>query len=244
MMEVLNDILGYEDRKIYQDDKCFSFSLDSVMLANFVDIRLSDSNIVDLGTGNGVIPLILSMRTNKKIIGVEIQEKLSNLAKKSVLYNKLDDQIEIINLDMKDYVKPELISKFDIVTCNPPYFKIQEKSLVNKDMEKLIARHEIAITLNDIFSISKKLLKDGGKLAIVHRADRLIEILNEFEQNNIVPKRLQFVYESVDKDAIIVLIEGIKHGKSGLRVESPFILHNNDGTNTEQYSKFLSEVRK
>lgn len=242
-MEVLNDILGYKNMKIYQDDKCFSFSLDSAMLANFVDIRLTDNKIIDLGTGNGIIPLILSMRTNKKIIGIEIQKKLSDLAKKSVSYNKLDDQIEIINMDMKHYVNPDLISKFDIITCNPPYFKYHEGSLMNKDKEKLIARHEVMITLSDIFSISKKLLKDGGKLAIVHRADRLIEILNEFEQNNIVPKRLQFVYESVDKNAIIVLIEGIKNGKSGLKVESPFILHNVDGTNTEQYMRFLSEVR-
>lgn len=244
MMEVLNDILGYKNRKIYQDDKCFSFSLDSVMLANFVDVRLADSKIIDLGTGNGVIPLVLSMRTNKKIIGIEIQKKLSDLARKSICYNKLDDQIEIINIDMKDYVKPDVISKFDIITCNPPYFKYHEGNLMNKDIEKLIARHEVAITLSDILSISKKLLKDGGKLAIVHRADRLLEILNEFEQNNIVPKRLQFVYETVDKDAIIVLIEGVKHGRHGLKVESPFVLHNNDGTNTEQYSKFLSEVKK
>lgn len=224
MMEVLNDILGYTDLKIYQNSDFFSFSLDSVMLANFVDIRTRDKKILDLGTGNGVIPLILSKRTKSDIIGLEIQEKLSDLAKKSIKYNKLDDRITIFNIDMKDFVTNELLNTFDLITCNPPYFKYSANNTVNDSLFKLIARHEVEITLSDIFSIAKKLLKDGGKFAIVHRPERLLEILGEFKKNNIEPKRIRFVYENVNKDAIIVLIEGIKNGHGGLKIENPFVL--------------------
>ena len=117
-MKSLNDILGYKNRKIYQDDECFSFSLDSVILANFVTLNKKINNILDLGTGNGVIPLILSLRTKKNIIGIEIQEKLSLLAQESVDYNELDDQINIINCDMKKFVFNKTINSFDVITCN------------------------------------------------------------------------------------------------------------------------------
>ena len=127
-MEVLNDILGYKNRKIYQDTDCFSFSLDSIMLANFVTIRLKDKKIVDLGCGNGVIPLIMSLRTNKNIIGVEIQNKLADMATRSVQYNNLSEQINIINCNMKDYISNDTFETFDLVTCNPPYFKVNEKN--------------------------------------------------------------------------------------------------------------------
>ena len=127
-MEVINDILGYKDRKIFQDDECFSFSLDSVMLANFATVRLRDKKIVDLGCGNGVIPLILSLRTDKEIVGVEIQEQLFDMAVRSVEYNNLSDQIKVINSDMKDFVNDDNFEKFDLITCNPPYFKVNEKN--------------------------------------------------------------------------------------------------------------------
>lgn len=132
-MEVLNDILGYPNRKIYQNTDFFSFSLDSVMLSNFVTIRLRDKKILDLGTGNGVIPLILSLRTDKPIVGVEIQKSLANLAEKSIRYNSLETQISIITSDMKDYVTSDTIEEYDVITCNPPYFKVNDKNfLMNK----------------------------------------------------------------------------------------------------------------
>lgn len=154
-MERLDDILGYKNRKIYQDDDCFSFSLDSIMLANFATIRMRDKNILDLGCGNGVIPLILSLRTDKKIVGVELQKKLANLAIKSVEYNDLESQIEILNINMKDYVNTETMEKYDLITCNPPYFKVNEENYFNLSLEKVIARHEVEVTLDDVFCISK-----------------------------------------------------------------------------------------
>ena len=173
-MLVKNDILGYKNREIFQDDECFSFSLDSVMLANFATIRLRDKNILDLGTGNGVIHLILSLRTNKHIDGVEIQEYLADMAKKSVELNKLTNQINIYNVDMKNFVTSDTIENYDLIVCNPPYFKINEKNFLNLSIHKQIARHELEITLSDIFCISKKLLTNNGNLVVVHRTTRLL----------------------------------------------------------------------
>ena len=242
-MEVLNDILGYKNRKIFQDTDCFSFSLDSIMLANFATIRLKDKKIVDLGCGNGVIPLIMSLRCNKKIIGVELQSKLADMAKRSVDYNGLNDVIEIINTNMKDYVSDETFESFDLITCNPPYFKVNDKNFFNDNIEKVIARHEVEITLSELMVIVKKLLKNNGNFAIVHRTDRLMEILSEFRKNNIEPKRVRFVHEKSNKESTLVLIEGQKNGKVGLKVENPFILYNEDGSETEEYKKLLVEVK-
>ena len=242
-MEVLNDILGYKNRKIFQDTDCFSFSLDSIMLANFATIRLKDKKIVDLGCGNGVIPLIMSLRCDKKIIGVELQNKLADMAKRSVDYNGLNDVIEIINTNMKDYVSDETFESFDLITCNPPYFKVNDKNFFNDNIEKVIARHEVEITLSELMVIVKKLLKNNGNFAIVHRTDRLMEILSEFRKNNIEPKRVRFVHEKSNKESTLVLIEGQKNGKVGLKVENPFILYNEDGSETEEYKKLLVEVK-
>lgn len=241
-MEVLNDILGYKNRKIYQDTSYMSFSLDSVMLANFVNINLRDKNILDLGTGNGVIPLILSLKTTSKIVGVELQDKLAKLAIKSVNYNKLDKQIEIINKNMKDYARDSESDIFDVITCNPPYFKVQEKSPLSTGKEKLIARHEVEITLEEIVVIARKLLKNGGRLAIVNRCDRLLEILDLFRTNNIEPKRIKFIYDT-KKEATLFFIEGSKNGKVGLKVEEPLLVKNTDGSFTTTYRELLKEVK-
>lgn len=242
-MEVLNDILGYNNRKIYQDDSCFSFSLDSVMLANFATIRLRDKKIVDLGCGNGVIPLIMSLRTDKKIVGVEIQEKLADMANRSVRYNGLDEDIKIINADMKDFADKN-IECFDLVTCNPPYFKVNSKNYFNESYEKMIARHELEINLEDLCIVARKLLKNNGNFAIVHRPERLMEILLQFRKNHIEPKRIQFVYENISKGSTLVLVEGQKGGNEGLKIENPIIMYNEDGSMTDLYAKMQVEVRK
>ena len=159
-MERLDDILGYKGLKIYQNSNFFSFSLDSVILANYSDIRLRDKKIVDFCTGNGVVPLILSHRTNSNIIGVEVQDKLCELANKSIEYNNLTDRIDIICSDVKDYSLKH-INEFDLVLCNPPYFKVEDNSTFNDSYEKKIARHEVLINLEEICECAKKVLKDN-----------------------------------------------------------------------------------
>lgn len=243
-MEVLNDILGYKNRKIYQDNDCFSFSLDSVMLANFATIRLRDKMIADLGCGNGVVPLIMSLRTDKNIIGVEIQKKMADMARRSVEYNDLSDRINIINMNMKDFADSDYFESFDLITCNPPYFKVNDKNYFNDSYEKMIARHEVEINLEELLVVARKLLKNNGNFAIVHRPERLMEILFEFKKNHIEPKRIQFVYEKISKGSTLVLIEGQKNGSEGLKIENPIVMYSEDGSMTDGYARLQVEVRK
>ena len=241
-MERLDDVLGY-DLKIYQNSSYFSFSLDSIILANYANIRLRDKNIVDFCTGNGVIPLIVSKRTKNNIVGVEIQEKLAELATKSVEYNKLTDRITIVNEDVNEFSSRHL-NEFDLVLCNPPYFKVEDKSSFNESYEKMIARHEITFNLEDLCKCCKKVLKDNGNLYIVHRSDRLIDIIETLRKHNLEPKGIRFVYENVSKESTLVLVEAQKCGSVGLKVDSPIILYNLDGTETLEYSLLQKEVRK
>lgn len=239
-MERLDDILGYKNLKIYQNSNFFSFSLDSVILANYSNIRLKDKKIVDFCTGNGVVPLILSKRTTSNIIGVEVQEKLVELARKSVKYNKLESRIDIVCSDVKDFAN-EHLNEFDLVLCNPPYFKVEDNSKFNDSYEKMIARHEVLINLDEICDYGKKVLKDNGKLCIVHRSDRLMDVLEAFRKNKIEPKRIKFVYDNIEKESTLVLVEGQKCGKVGLIVDRPLVLYELDGTITEEYKR-LQEV--
>jgi tRNA1(Val) A37 N6-methylase TrmN6 len=240
-MERLDDILGYKGLKIYQNSNFFSFSLDSVILANYSDVRLRDKKIVDFCTGNGVVPMILSRRTNSNIIGVEVQEKLCDLANKSIEYNKLSDRIDIICSDVKDFSR-EHINEFDLVLCNPPYFKVEDNSTFNDSYEKKIARHEVLINLDEICECAKKVLKDNGKFCIVHRSDRLMDVLEAFKSNKIEPKRIKFVYDNIEKESTLILVEGQKCGKVGLKVDKPLVLYNLDGSITEEYKRLQEEV--
>lgn len=235
-MEVLNDILGYKNLKIYQDTDFFSFSLDSIILANYSTLRLRDKNIVDFCTGNGVVPIILSHRTKSNILGVEIQKKLCDLTDKSIKINKLEDRIKIINSDIKIFSR-EHLNEFDLVLCNPPYFKNYDMSTKNLSYEKMVARHEVLLNLNDLVACAKKVLKDNGTFSLVHRTDRLMEILECFKKNNIEPKRIKFIYNNINSSSTLVLIEGQKVGKVGMIVDKPLIMYNLDGSMTEEYKK-------
>lgn len=239
-MEVINDLLGYQDLKIYQNTDMFQFSLDSVMLANFVTINKKINNILDIGTGNAVIPIILSKKTNAKITGVEIQKQSYELACKSLKINNLEKRIEVINDDIKNYYKNIETETFDVITCNPPFFKLEEQSNLNDSDYKKIARHEIALNLEDIIQISKKLLKNKGRLAMVHRPERLIEIITIMKNNNIEPKKICFLYPKQNKEANILLIEGIKNGKPGIKILPPIISHNEDGSYSDKIKIFFS----
>lgn len=239
-MEVINDLLGYQDLKIYQNTDMFQFSLDSVMLANFVTINKKINNILDIGTGNAVIPIILSKKTNAKITGVEIQKQSYELACKSLKLNNLEKRIEVINDDIKNYYKNIETETFDVITCNPPFFKLEEQSNLNDNVYKKIARHEIALNLEDIIQISKKLLKNKGRLAMVHRPERLIEIITIMKNNNIEPKKICFLYPKQNKEANILLIEGIKNGKPGIKILPPIISHNEDGSYSDKIKIFFS----
>ena len=238
-MKVTNYLLGYENLKIIQDNEMFNFSLDSVLLPNFITLNESTKKILDIGTGNAPIPLILSQKTKANIIGLEIQKEVSEMAKESIKINNLENQITIINDDIRKYYKNALPEYFDIITCNPPYFEIKETSRLNKNDYKSLARHEITLNLEDILKISRKLLKNGGTLGLVHRPERLIDILTVMRKYNIEPKKIRLIYPGKNKEANILLIEGKKNGKKGLKILPPLYSHNKDGSYTEEIQKYF-----
>lgn len=225
---------------IMQDTDMFNFSLDSVLLPNFVTINKSVQNILDIGCGNGPIPLILSTKTDAHITGVEIQKEVYSLAQESVKINNLENRIDIINADINELYKELEIESFDVITCNPPYFKISENSNKNESEYKTIARHEVKLNLEDIMKISRKLLKNNGVLGIVHRPERLIDIIELMRKYNIEPKKIRLVYPKKDKDANILLIEGTKNGKPGIKIQPPLYSHEEDGSYTLEVQKFFS----
>lgn len=241
-IEIVNDLLGYEGLKIIQRPDIFNFSLDSTILASFVTIKTSDKNIVDLGCGNGYIPIFMTLRTKATIYGIEIQEEIADLAKRSVELNHLGQQITILNENMKNIHKLLGTSKADIVTCNPPYFKYNETSNINESIYQTIARHEVCITLDDVVKVANILLKDGGTFAMVHRASRMTEIIQTFTKYHFEIKRIRFVYPKVNSDsALAILIEAKKKGKSGsIKIEQPLYVENESGTYTDEILKIFN----
>lgn len=224
---------------IIQDTDMFNFSLDSVLLPNFITLNKKISNILDIGCGNAPIPLILSTKTSAHIVGVEIQKEVYLLASKSVEVNNLNQQIEIINADINELYKELETESFDIITCNPPFFKVNETSNLNESPYKKIARHEIKLNLEQIMKISRKLLKNNGIIGLVHRPERLIEIIEVMKRYNIEPKRIQLVYPKKNKEANILLIEGVKNGNPGLKIMPPLYSHDEDGNYTDEIQKFF-----
>ena len=223
MASVLNDLFDYDGLKIYQYNDKFKFSLDSILLAEFVQIKPSIESIVDFCTGNAPVPLILSTKTKAKLYGFEVQEEIYKLAKCSVMENYLENQISIYNANLKEALEYILPESIDVVTCNPPYFKYEKSSLVNEDKGKAIARHEIMMSFEDIVVMAKYILKNKGSLYLVHRCDRLEEIINCLSKYKFEVKRLQFIYTGDNKDAIMVLIKATKNGKVGSLKISPAI---------------------
>ncbi len=238
MKNVVNDLVGYDNLKIIQNSDYFNFSLESVLLPRFCQVK-KNMKILDLCTGNAPIPLILSTMTDSKIIGVEIQKEIFDLAIDTVKLNNLEEKISILNMDAKDIVNEFSTDSFDLITCNPPYFKYVKSSNLNQNMVKSIARHEIKIKISDIIIIARKLLKNNGSLVLVHRVDRLAEIINLLTLNNLSVKRLRFIYPKMNEEANLVLIDARKNGNVGLKVLKPLVCHNEDGSYTDEVLKMF-----
>ncbi|MDF0727850.1 tRNA1(Val) (adenine(37)-N6)-methyltransferase [Cytobacillus sp. S13-E01] len=236
--ERLDYLLG-ENLRIIQSPSVFAFSLDTVLLAKFVYVPIQKGNLLDLCTGNGVIPLLLSQRTNGMVTGVEIQERIYNMAKRSIEYNQLDHRLGIIHGDIKDMPQELGHGKYDIVTCNPPYFPTPNQEEMNKNEHLAIARHEIYCTLEDVIRVSSQLVKQGGKVAFVHRPGRLLDIVTLMRKYRIEPKRLQFVYPKLGKESNTLLIEGIKGGRPDLKILPPLIVYNEDNDYTKELQTIL-----
>lgn len=232
--ERLDYLFAKGGMQIIQSPSVFSFSLDAVLLAHFAYIPIHQGAILDLCTGNGVIPLMLSQRTKATITGVEIQERLADMASRSVAHSDLSRQINVIHGDLKNMQAILGHSRFDAITCNPPYFNTPQKNEQNKNTHLTIARHEILCNLEDVVKACKLHVKPGGKVSIVHRPERLVDIMTLFRFYKLEPKRLQLIYPKEGKEANMLLIEGVRDGKVGLKLLPPLYIYKEDNTYTKE----------
>lgn len=237
-MERIDD-LNYEGLKIIQNTEGFCFGIDSVLLTEFaLDIK-KESKIVDLGTGTGILGILLSKKVNpSKIYGVEIQKEVAEMAKRSVELNSLENIIEIINEDIN---KINLKNNyFDVVVTNPPYKK-SGTGIKNKEIKQQISRYEMTASLDDWLRVSSKLLRDNGSFYIVYRTDRLTELIENMRKYKLEVKRMRFVYSNKEKQSNLVLIKAVKGAGTFLKVEKPLIIYNLDGSYTDEIIKIYKE---
>ena len=232
------DYLLAENMRIIQSPSVFSFSLDAVLLARFSYLPVHRGKVVDLCSGNGIIPLLLSARTKVEITGIEIQDRLLDMAERSIAYNHLEEQVSMKLGDVKEIDKLLHHSHYDVVTCNPPYFETPPGNKKNDNEHYAIARHEILCSLEDTIKAASYLLKQGGKASFVHRPSRLMDILSLMRKHRLEPKRLRFVYPKPGKEANTILVEGIKDGKPDLKVLPPLYVYNEKS----EYSMEVHEI--
>lgn len=228
------DDLELKGLKIIQNKEGFCFGIDSVLLSDFVKNIKNNSLVLDLGTGTGIIPILLCGKTNlKKVIGVEVQEKIAEMAKRSIKLNNLENRFEVINENILNLNKIYKKQTFDVVVTNPPYKK-KNSGIINENHEKLISRHEIEANLEDFIKVSKDLLKDKGEFYMVHRPERLVDILSIMRKEKLEPKVLRMVYSNKNKEPKLVLIKGIKNAKPFLKVEKNLYIYDENGNYTDE----------
>ncbi len=218
---------------IIQDPARFCFGMDAVLLSGFAKVK-SGEHAIDLGTGTGIIPILLEAKTKgEHFVGLEIQPKSADMARRSVVINGLEDKIDIVEGDIKTASEQFGAASFDVVTSNPPYMTAQH-GLINEAEAKTIARHEVLCSLEDVIRESARLLKPGGRFYMVHRPFRLAEIIALMVQYRIEPKRMQLVHPYVDKEPNMVLIEGLRGGKPRMTVEKPLVVYQEPGKYTDE----------
>lgn len=217
------DDLQRNGYRIIQNPAKFCFGMDAVLLSGFVRVK-QDADVLDMGTGTGIIPLLLAAKTRAAhISAIEIQAESADMARRSVQLNNLTDKIDIVTGDIREADKIFHAASFDVVTCNPPYM-IGKHGIANPDAPKAIARHEILCTLEDVVRNAARLLRTGGSFFMVHRPFRLAEIITVMTAYKLEPKRMQLVYPYVDKEPNMVLIEGCRGGRPRMTVEKPLIV--------------------
>ncbi len=216
---------GYQ---IIQNPEKFCFGMDAVLLSGFAKAGKGDK-VLDLGTGTGIIPILMAAKTEAfHLTGLEIQAESADMARRSVIYNGLEERIAIVEGDLREAGTLFGAASFDVVTCNPPYM-IGQHGLTNQDAPRAIARHEILCTLEDIIGQAARLLRPGGNFFMVHRPFRLAEIMVLLCRYKLEPKRMQLVYPFIDKEPNMVLIEANRGGKPRMRVEKPLIVYKGPG---------------
>lgn len=233
------DDLQINNLKIIQNKNGFCFGIDSVIFSEFAKDIKTNSNVIDFGTGTGIISFLLIAKTKlKHITGIEVQEEVADMAQRSIELNNLQEKFNIINCDIKNISEYIQENSYDAVVMNPPYKKMNTGGK-NEDKIKLISRHEYLADINDFIKAGKKVLKDKGSMYIVHRPERITDIICALRNNKIEPKKIRFVYSKKDsKEAKLILIKAVKNGGDFLKVEEPLYIYENDGS----YSKEILEI--
>lgn len=245
MKEILEneriDDLEFKGLKIIQNKDGFCFGIDSILLSDFAKEIKKGSKVIDLGTGTGIIGILLCMKTElSKIIGVEIQKEVYDMAKRSIKLNNLENKFEIINENIKNLENIIETGTFDAVVTNPPYKKIGT-GLTNENEKKLISRHEITANLEDFIKVSSKILKDKGTLYMVHRPDRMVDIIELLRKYKLEPKKIKFVYPNANKDANLILLKAVKNANPFLKIEKPLYVYNQNGEYTDEILKIYGK---
>ena len=227
------DDLQRNNYKIIQDPERFCFGMDAVLLSGFARAKEGD-HIIDLGTGTGIIPILMEAKTGASdLIGLEIQPESADMAQRSVELNHLESKIRIVTGDIKEASSLFGAATFDVVTSNPPYMT-EHHGITNEKSPRAIARHELLCTLEDVISQAAKLLRPGGSFYMVHRPFRLVDIMVLMREYHLEPKRIKLVYPYIDKEPNMVLIEGLRGGRPGLTVERPLIVYQSPGVYTDE----------
>lgn len=236
------DDLEFKNLKVIQNKNGFCFGMDAVLLSDFAKNIKRNATVLDLGTGTGIIPILLCGKTElKKVVGVEIQEEVAKMAKKSILLNNLENRFEILNCNIKELNKIYENQTFDVIVTNPPYKK-QDSGIINENEKKLISRHEITANLEDFIKISKDLLKDKGELYMVHRPERLVDIFELMRKYKIEPKELKMVCPNKNKEPNLVLIKGVKNAKPFLKVEKNLYVYDTENNYTKEILEIYNKL--
>ena len=236
------DDLEYKGYKIIQNSEGFCFGIDSVLLSDFSKDIKKNAEVLDLGTGTGILCILLCGKTNLyKITGVEIQEEVSDMAKRSVKLNNLEDRCNIISENILNLEKIYNKESFDVIVTNPPYKK-NNTGLKNENEKKLISRHELTANLEDFIRISKNLLKDKGELYMVHRPERLVEIIYLMKKYKLEPKIIRFVSPKLGKEPNIVLIKAVKNANEFLKVEKTLYVYDENNNYTDEILKIYNKI--
>ena len=235
------DDLEFKGLKIIQNVNGFCFGIDSVLLSDFAKNIKDDSIVLDLGTGTGIIPILLCGKTNlKEIIGVEIQEDVANMANRSSKLNNLEDRFKVLNANILNLDKYYEKNTFDVIITNPPYKK-KNSGVINNDERKVISRHEITASLEDFIKVVKDLLKDKGEFYMVHRPDRLVDILYLLRKYKIEPKEIRFVFSNKEKPPKLALIKAVKNANEFLKVDNNLYIYD-DGNYTNEILKIYNKL--
>lgn len=235
------DDLEYKNLKIIQKKDGFCFGIDSILLSDFSKNIKENSKVLDLGTGTGIIATLLCGKTKlKKIIGIEIQKEIADMAKRSIKLNKLENRFEIINENIINLEKIFEKNSIDAIVTNPPYKK-KNSGIINENEKKLISRHEITATLEDFIKISQKLLKNNGEFYMVHRPERLVDIFEIMRKYKIEPKIIRFVHSNINKESKLVLIKGVKNAKPFLKIEKNLYIYNENGNYSDEILKIYNK---